>query len=120
MSHGEPISSDSASTLRALLAEIGHWSLPRNGWRDVEEILAELGSALADGDGTAARRLTGELISAAPVRAEKRIDASEPAPPAVLERVNELVDTIDPPARRQQQPESAPATGEGDARSVGR
>jgi hypothetical protein len=77
---------------------ISGWRLPPPAWREVAILLAQLTTAANGRDETSLRRLTGDLLAAAPVRVIERITGEEPPPPWISDRLNELIDTLSPPA----------------------
>ena len=108
---GEPhIPRQAPASVKEILAAVPGWLLRPVDWRDLDEITRDLQNALADGDDARLRRLTGEMLSIASVRVEERITDAEPMPEPIRERINDLLDTLDPPSRT---PTAAEPTADG-------
>jgi len=67
------------------------WEVPLARWQVIAEILAALAAALDAADLDAVAEATIQLELAAPVRITKIGASSQPPPPPVRERLNELV-----------------------------
>ncbi|WP_059006484.1 CATRA system-associated protein [Streptomyces specialis] len=76
----------------ALLTGLPDWSLPPDGWADVDALLDALARARRAGDGPAVRRLTAGLARWAPGAADSPALPSgrRPPPPDLPERVRDL------------------------------
>jgi hypothetical protein len=88
---------DRASALTSLRLAL-FWTMARERWDDVGRLVELMSAALAGGDAAAFRRAAGDLLAAGPKRVTGVGDTpTEPAPPKIRERMNDLIHTLDTP-----------------------
>ena len=78
-----------------VISDARSWRLAGTRWAAIEQVLAAMDAALAAGDVTALATATTDLELAGPVRITRiGADPVVPPPPAIRDRLNELVHSL--------------------------